>query len=653
MTGMMLAPVAANAQLVKYGDLEEMFGEPVTTSATGKPQKVSEAPANMEIITSDDIRRSGADNIPDVLQYLTGVNFRRSGFNNAELSIRGYDQPWNPRLLVLINGQPVYEDFFGDVVWPAIPVQLEEIRQIEVVKGPNAALFGFNAASGVINIVTFDPLSDSVNSLTARYGTQSSRSGSVVATLNSKDESGLRLSAGGMSANEFPQRNIPHNTVTSYYKPEAETFNFDGRAHLSDTVILSANGNTGYMNRNLPPDIQYETDKTWSLRTQLTADTDYGLTNVDVYGTKWRFNFPVLQQANSVTQDVRLSDAFNLGKTHTIRLSAEYKYNEASGQFFNGSTDFYHIYSGGLMWDWAISPTLSFTNAVRQDFLALGMKGSLLAATGLHPNDYNNRTIDATNFNSGLVYQVTTNDTARLLLSRGYQLPSLNILGMQIPQTNGGVFSGDPHIHATEVTNYEVDFDHSISKLDAALRAAIFHQTNRNLFGFLIAVPNSNSNNLVSSNIGSSDETGLELSLKSSREKGLRWSLGYSYATIADNIGTSGVKILAEPFSVFKNGTPHHTINGGLGYGWEKVTMDLRGGWRSSSQDWQFSSTDFLYHSMRTKAYSTVDLHVGYAVMDFVTLGLTVDQLTQSYTYERRSGDPLERRVFGSVTFQY
>src|ERR1700761_8178388 len=111
------AALPAAAQTINYGQLEEIFGEPITTSATGKPQKVSEVPVNMEIITQEDIRHSGADNLPDVLQFTPGLDFRRSSFNDGEVGVRGYDQPWNPRLLVLLNGRPVYEDFYGDVVW--------------------------------------------------------------------------------------------------------------------------------------------------------------------------------------------------------------------------------------------------------------------------------------------------------------------------------------------------------------------------------------------------------------------------------------------------------------------------------------------------------------------------------------------------------
>lgn len=125
------------AQSVDYGALEQLYGEPVTTSATGKPQKVSEVPANMEIITQDEIRRSGATTIPDVLQFVTGVDVRRNAYGDYSVGIRGYNQPVNSRLLVLVNGQQVYQDDYGYVPWATIPVALDEIRQIEIVKGPS------------------------------------------------------------------------------------------------------------------------------------------------------------------------------------------------------------------------------------------------------------------------------------------------------------------------------------------------------------------------------------------------------------------------------------------------------------------------------------------------------------------------------------
>jgi len=157
------ASSAAHADTIQYGALEELFGEPVTTSATGAPQRATDAPVPMTIITQEDIRRSGAYDIPGVLRDVVGVNVQRHSTFGADVGVRGYNQNFSPRILVLVNGRQVYLDDYGRTSWANIPVQLGEIRQIEVVKGPSTALFGFNAISGVINILTFNPLYDDVS----------------------------------------------------------------------------------------------------------------------------------------------------------------------------------------------------------------------------------------------------------------------------------------------------------------------------------------------------------------------------------------------------------------------------------------------------------------------------------------------------------
>ena len=136
------------AQSMDYGALEQLFGEPVTTSAIGTPQRQRDVPADIEIITADDIRRSGAIDIPGVLAHVVGVDVQRWSVLGADVSVLSYDSSLTARTLVLIDGRQVYDDNFGRTEWAALPVELSEIRQIEIVKGPNSALFGFNAAGG-------------------------------------------------------------------------------------------------------------------------------------------------------------------------------------------------------------------------------------------------------------------------------------------------------------------------------------------------------------------------------------------------------------------------------------------------------------------------------------------------------------------------
>src|SRR5471032_2184457 len=99
-----VAASGAGAQSMDYGALEQLFGEPVTTSVTGSPQRISQVPAGMEIITADDIRQSGARDIPGVLRHVLGIDVLQWGNDNADIAIRGYNQALSPRLLVLIDG---------------------------------------------------------------------------------------------------------------------------------------------------------------------------------------------------------------------------------------------------------------------------------------------------------------------------------------------------------------------------------------------------------------------------------------------------------------------------------------------------------------------------------------------------------------------
>ena len=139
---------AAGAQSIDYGSLESLFGEAVTTSATGSPQRSTEVPVDMTIISADDIKRSGAHDLPTLLGRVPGIDVLNWSTYGADVGVRGYNQPMSPRLLVLVNGRQVYLDHYGYTAWSTIPVQLSEIRQIEVVKGPNAALFGFKSNTG-------------------------------------------------------------------------------------------------------------------------------------------------------------------------------------------------------------------------------------------------------------------------------------------------------------------------------------------------------------------------------------------------------------------------------------------------------------------------------------------------------------------------
>ena len=147
LAGLLLA-AAAQAQSVDYTELQQMFGEPVTTSATGKPQRASDVPADMIIITQDQIRRSGAVKLMDMLKFVPGLDVRTYGDINANINVNGYLQPAVGRLLVLINGRrQVTGSPTGSAVdLNTIPTAL--ISRIEVITGGASGL-GLEAAKRI------------------------------------------------------------------------------------------------------------------------------------------------------------------------------------------------------------------------------------------------------------------------------------------------------------------------------------------------------------------------------------------------------------------------------------------------------------------------------------------------------------------------
>jgi iron complex outermembrane receptor protein len=151
---MLLAAHAQNAQ----PDLTELKIEDLmnvdVTSASKKEQKISRVPSAIFVITQEDIFRSGATNLPDLLRMVPGLEVAQINPSTWAISARGFNSQYSNKLLVLIDGRTVYTALFSGVYWDAQDVPLDSIERIEVIRGPGATVWGANAVNGVINITT-------------------------------------------------------------------------------------------------------------------------------------------------------------------------------------------------------------------------------------------------------------------------------------------------------------------------------------------------------------------------------------------------------------------------------------------------------------------------------------------------------------------
>jgi len=133
--------------------LEDLMNIAVT-SVSRKEQTTSQAAAAVFVISREDIRRSGALNIPDLLRMVPGLDVGQINASNWAISARGFNGQFSNKLLVLVDGRTVYTPIFAGVLWDSQNVPLDSIERIEVIRGPGAAIWGSNAVNGVINIIT-------------------------------------------------------------------------------------------------------------------------------------------------------------------------------------------------------------------------------------------------------------------------------------------------------------------------------------------------------------------------------------------------------------------------------------------------------------------------------------------------------------------
>ena len=139
-------------------DISELAPEDLmkltVTSAANKEQTLSKVGAAIYVITREDIASSGANNIPDLLRLVPGVEVAQINANQWAISIRGFNSFYSNKVLALIDGRALYQPSFSTVLWDMQDVPLEDIERIEVIRGPGGTIWGANAVNGVINIIT-------------------------------------------------------------------------------------------------------------------------------------------------------------------------------------------------------------------------------------------------------------------------------------------------------------------------------------------------------------------------------------------------------------------------------------------------------------------------------------------------------------------
>jgi outer membrane receptor for ferrienterochelin and colicins len=221
-------------------------GEEVVVTASKVESSLVNAPATMTVLTNETLQASPAQNYGDLLRSVPGLNVIQTSARDINITSRQGTSTLSNSQLALLDGRSIYLDFFGLILWDFVPSNPSEIKQIEVVRGPASAVWGANALTGVVNIITKTPRESPVTSVTLTGGTFSRDAGSTEGQDAGRSFGGhlshagapndtwsYRISGGYFDSDAFPR---PTGIVPVGTHPLDPTFATGGATYPADRV---------------------------------------------------------------------------------------------------------------------------------------------------------------------------------------------------------------------------------------------------------------------------------------------------------------------------------------------------------------------------------------------------------------------------------
>lgn len=222
---LLIAP-ASHAEVTESDYFDEL---PVVLSVSRLSQPVSDAPAAVTIIDQDMIRASGFRDIPDLLRLVPGFSVAYTRDNTWAAGYHGLADAYSRRFQVLVDGRSIYSPHYGAVNWTSLPLAIEDIERIEVVRGPNAAAYGANSFVAVINIISKTATQVPGDMVSTQFGEQGMY-GAVVRHGGGDENMRYRITASAQGRDRF-ERDVTEKSVNENgrYHEGSDTYFINGR----------------------------------------------------------------------------------------------------------------------------------------------------------------------------------------------------------------------------------------------------------------------------------------------------------------------------------------------------------------------------------------------------------------------------------------
>ncbi|KFE64315.1 TonB-dependent receptor [Hyalangium minutum] len=366
------------------------YEERVVT-ASRRAQSSLEAPNATTVITAEDIRLSGATSLVELLRRVPGADVMELGVGSANLSLRGFNQRIANKVLVLVDGRSEYQDFLGLTLWSSLPIELEEIDRIEVIRGPGSALYGANAMLGVVNIITRAP-GYGQRQIHALVGGGNTVSGSFV-SYGAASALRYRLSVGYGQMDKWSQDFAGNRPDMALRGPSAERGYQGARGNLATEYTFKPGFDLG-----LSAGVHRFSTEAYPLGTlrnfYMDGLTAYGKGDASLGPVKFKAFWnhvnvdtgpqyePIGQRslATHVTSNVfngeaLFSKGFELGGEHLLNVGAEGRLKRVSWDYMGGTKEEFHA-AAFVQDEWRPVQPLRLLASYRADRHPLLNKGS-------------------------------------------------------------------------------------------------------------------------------------------------------------------------------------------------------------------------------------------------------------------------------------
>ena len=664
------------------------FEDTVVVSGSRTEQQLINAPVTMTVITSQAIETAPTRNFAELLRSVPGLNLTQTSARDINVTTRGATGTLATGQLALLDGRSLYQDFFGFVMWDFLPVNLEEIKQVEVIRGPASAVWGANAFNGVINVITKSPREMPGTSVTFGLGaierstdTTPQSDGSLVyfgathaAVLN--DRWAFKISGGGYSQDPLPRpTGIIPGTTTSYpaYTNTGTTQpKLDGRLDYDyeDGRRLSFAGGfagtEGIMHTGIGPfDIDNGSrmgyGKVTFTRKALRANFFMNILDGQATNTLARdVNFvPIAFDFETKTFDFELTNAATVAERHVISYGGNIRSNGFELSLAPNSDDRteFGIYAQDEIF---LSPMFRWVIGARVDRF-----------------DY----LDNFVFSPRTTFMIkpTENQAFRLSYNRAYRSPSVinNFLDVTlIEPINLGAFGpgfagriyplpirsvGEEDLKEQLVDAYEVGYTGLVGGGTTLSAAFYVNRTKNDIFftevtsarytatnpppswplppGLIAFVPGGSFPALFTyQNFGRVTQRGLELGVDSMLNRNFNVFANYSWQDEPEPDGFDLSEL---------NLPPEHRFNLGVGVNFRRVLANLSVNYTGDSF-WQ-DVLDARYHGT-TDAYTLVNGGFGLRWLnDQLTTSVKVINLANEDVQQHVFGDILKRQVIGEL----